>query len=85
MMIGPDVRPLEEAVVTNSTKKKGLRILTKYNPEAVLLANGPCSYVEVGTNAVNEADRERLHILGWTAIGNWWGFMEAVGQRHQPE
>jgi hypothetical protein len=38
-----------------------LRILSKCNPEAVLLA------------------------LGWTAIGNWWGFMETVGQRHQPE
>ena len=77
--------PLEEVVVTNSTKKKGLRILSKYNPEAVLLANGPCSYVEVGTDAVNSADRERLLVLGWTAIEGRWGFVEARGQAHRPQ
>jgi len=62
--------------VTNSTKKKGLRILHKYNPEAALVANGACSYVEVGQDAVNDADRDRLVVLGWRPIDGWWGFVE---------
>ena len=64
-----DLRRTGVAPGTGCTSRTGMPRLT----------NGPCSYVEVPKDAVNDADRNRLLVLGWTAIDGRWGFLETPG------